>query len=98
MFSFPLLNAQTQDQTDKLSIEQVKHLEKTKLHASILSFPFRKFFAYDHLTFQCTLDYGISVPAGISMPGGTFGKNNKRASWKITLKTTFFVANDTFLK
>ena len=32
-----------------------------------------------------TLDYGISVPAGINMPGGTFGKTNKRAYWKITL-------------
>ena len=30
-----------------------------------------------------TLDYGISVPAGINMPGGTFGKTNKRVSWKI---------------
>ena len=32
-----------------------------------------------------TLDYVISVPAGIIMPGETFGKTNKRASWKITL-------------
>ena len=32
-----------------------------------------------------TLDYGISMPAGINMPGGTFGKTNRRASWKINL-------------
>ena len=32
-----------------------------------------------------TLDYGISMPAGINMPGGTFDKINKRASWKIKL-------------
>ena len=32
---------------------------------------------------QSTLDYGISMPTGINMPGGTFGKTNKRASWKI---------------
>ena len=32
-----------------------------------------------------TLDYGISMPTGINVPGGTFGKINKRASWKITL-------------
>ena len=47
-----------------------------------------------------TLDYGISVPAGINMPGGTLSKTNKRASWKITLwcwKIAFFVANHTFL-
>ena len=34
--------------------------------------------------FPHTLDYGISMPAGINMPGGTFGKTNRRASWKIT--------------
>ena len=34
---------------------------------------------------QSTLDYGISMPTGINMPGGTFDKINKRASWKITL-------------
>ena len=33
-----------------------------------------------------TLDYWISVPAGINMPGGTFDKFDKRASWKITLQ------------
>ena len=39
------------------------------------------------------------MPAGINMPGGTFDKINKCASWKITLqckKMHFFVANDTF--
>ena len=30
--------------------------------------------------FVITLDYGISVPAGINMPDGTFGKINKRTS------------------
>ena len=35
--------------------------------------------------FGNTLDYGISMPAGINMPGGTFGKIDKRASWKINL-------------
>ena len=29
-----------------------------------------------------TLDYGISVPAGIVMPGGTLGKIDKCASRK----------------
>ena len=34
------------------------------------------------------------MPAGINMPGGIFGKINKHAPWKKTLKTAFFVAND----
>ena len=34
---------------------------------------------------EVTLDYGKSVPAGVNMLGGTFGKINKRATWKITL-------------
>ena len=32
-----------------------------------------------------TLDNGISMPAGINMPGGNFDQINKHASWKITL-------------
>ena len=47
-----------------------------------------------------TLDYGISMPDGINMPGGTFSKTNKHASWKIALwcwKIALFLANDTFL-
>ena len=32
-----------------------------------------------------TLDYEISVPSGINMPVGTFGKISKCASWKTTL-------------
>ena len=40
---------------------------------------------FRHVTVKTvTLDYRINVPAGINMPGGTFGKINKRASWKIT--------------
>ena len=46
------------------------------------------------LNLHTTLDYVISVPAGINTPGVTFGKINKHASWKI--EKAFFVANDTF--
>ena len=38
-----------------------------------------------HIKNPATLDYEISMPAGINMPGGTFSKINKRASWKIIL-------------
>ena len=32
-----------------------------------------------------TLDDGINVPAGMNMPGGSFCKIDKHASWKINL-------------
>ena len=47
------------------------------------------FHPYQVIFFEITwgsipLNYGISVPAGINMPSGTFGKMNKRAPWKFT--------------